>query len=505
MSRLFLSWVFGLLFTIGAYCQPLWELTIDPASQYELATSALYNSEGRLFISLCEFGPPYSPGRVFEVSDQTGTVLASSILDLPGRISPYAFMLGENGDGDLLGYSPAYIQDPGDGDSARMAFWRFGTDLEQLDVKLIGKPGKDISFNAGFIAPDSTVRVVYTTDDWAGNLHQLEALKLTLGGDSVTGKQIYNGMSQGAATSLAMHPNGRMVMGSAYADWGYTPTSGGNATYLNGDFSIDSTYYLAPVDANSAAPLFDAPMHPIQVLPLPSGNLLISGQFWRDFGTDHPAVIQHTDAQAHVIDQYVHDSPWEDDYPAIVRAMDMAGDGSLYFAQMNNWNGNAGIYSPFPSQVEVTHLDTSLNVLGRYVFDGFADSIFYLPYYVLSTPDGGVLVMGMKRELALPGLPAKAWIAKLGPENFTGIKEDHRLVLSLWPNPGADGFNLSLKERVEQGRVQLHDMQGRLVLDRAVDGINIYVPTPGLGAGLYAATLRDRNGKILQHLRWAKN
>ncbi|MBK7287135.1 MAG: T9SS type A sorting domain-containing protein [Flavobacteriales bacterium] len=216
-------------------------------------------------------------------------------------------------------------------------------------------------------------------------------------------------------------------------------------------------------------------------------------------------MIQHTDAQAHVIDQYVNDSPFEDDIPAVIRAMDLAGDGSLYFAQMNNWNGNAYIYSPFPSQVEITHLDTSLNVLGRYVFDGTLDSIFYVPYNVLSTPDGGVLVLGMKRELSIPGAPAKAWIAKLGPDNFTAIREDHDLVLKLYPNPGTEGFNLNLKERVEQGRIQLHDMQGRLLLDRALDGINVYVPTPNLATGLYAVTIRDRSGKVLQSLRWAKN
>ncbi len=233
-------------------------------------------------------------------------------------------------------------------------------------------------------------------------------------------------------------------------------------------------------------------------------TLLISGQFWRDFGENHRAVIQRTDAQAHVINQYVHDSPWDEDNPAITKAMDIAGDGTLYYAQMNNWNGNAYVYSNSPSQVEVTHLDTSLNVLGRYVFDGSADSVVYLPFYVLSTPDGGVLVMGMKHELSIPGAPAKAWIAKLGPENFTAIREDHDLVLKLYPNPGRDGFNLNLKERVEQGRIQLHDMQGQVLLDRALDGINVRVPTPNLAAGLYAVTIRDRNGKILQSLRWAK-
>ena len=504
MSQLFLSSLLGVLLTFSAYCQPVWELTIDPVGQYGSATTALYSAEGRLFITLGEFGQPFMPARLCEVSNE-GSLIVSNMTSLPDRISKGLLLLVRNEGGDLIAFAPGYIQDPEDGDSVRMVLWRFGTDLDQLNADMIGKPGKDISFNTAFIGPDSTIRMVYTTDDWAGNLHQLEALKLTMSGDSITGRQLYNGMSQGAVTSLAMHPNGQMVMGSAYADWGYVPTSGGNATYLEEDFSIDSTYYLEPVDLNNPSPLFDAPMHPIQVLPLPSGNLLVSGQFWRDFGTNHPAVIQHTDAQAHVIDQYVNDSPFEDDIPAVIRAMDLAGDGSLYFAQMNNWNGNAYIYSPFPSQVEITHLDTSLNVFGRYVFDGTLDSIFYLPYNVLSTPDCGLLLLGMKRELSIPGAPAKAWIAKLGPDNFTAIREDHDLVLKLYPNPGTEGFNLNLKERVEQGRIQLHDMQGRLLLDRALDGINVYVPTPNLATGLYAVTIRDRSGKVLQSLRWAKN
>ncbi len=504
MSKLHFTALLGLLFTIRAQGQLAWELTINPAGQYGSATTAQYTAaEGRLFITIGEFGQPFVPARLCEVSSD-GSVIASHSLSFPGRVCNGVQLLGENQFGDLLAFSPGYIQDPGDGDSVRMVYWRFGTDLEQLDAKLIGKPGKDISFNTGFIGPDSTIRVVYTIDDWAGNLHQLEALKLNLNGDSISGRQLYNGMSQGAVTSLAMHPDGLMAMGSSYADWGYTPTSGGNLTYLEENFNIDSTYFFEPVDENNPSPLFDAPMHPIQVLPLQSGNLLISGQFWRDFGTNHPAVIQHTDAQAHVINQYVNDSPWEEDIPAVIKAMDAAADGTLFFAQMNHWNGNAYIYSPFPSQVEVTHLDTSLNVLGRYVFDGFVDSVSYVPFYVLSTPDGGVLVMGMKRELSIPNAPAKAWIAKLGPESFTAVREEASLVLNLFPNPGTDGFNLNLKHRVEQARIQLHDMQGRLVLDRPVNGINIHVSIPDLRPGLYAVSLRACNGPILQSLRWVK-
>ncbi len=504
MMSAYSSIAIGLLIATNVYGQPDWELTIDPLGQYGYAATALYNAENRLFVALGEYGQQFMPARICEVS-HGGVVLASSTSLLPDRIGNAIMLMGANGAGDLLGYSPAYVQDHGDGDSAHMVFWRFGTDLAQLDAKLVGKPGKDISFFSGFLGPDSTIRMVYTTDDWSGNLHQIEALKLTMNGDSITGKQLYSGMSQGTTTSLGMHPNGYMVMGSSYADWGYSATSGGSATYLDEDFGIDSTYYLSPVDPNHPDPVQDSPQHPIQVLPLPSGNLLISGQFWRDFATNHPSVIQRTDAQANVIGQYVNDSPWRDDIPAVIRAMDLVGDGSLYFAQMNNWNGYAGMYSPFPSQVEVTHLDTALEVLGRHVFDGFADSVFYLPYYVLCTPDGGVLVMGMKRELAIPGAPAKAWIAKLSPGSFTGLGEKHQAVARLWPNPGTDGFYLDLRRRVDQGRIQLHDMQGRLVMDRALDGVHIHLSTTGLGVGLYVATVRDRNGMVLQSLRWAKD
>src|SRR5690606_8627444 len=118
--------------------------------------------------------------------------------------------------------------------------------------------------------------------------------------------------------------------------------------------------------------------------------------------TNRGAVVQRTDAQAHVIGQFIADTPWDVDRPAMSRAMSLAGDGTFYFAQVSGWVDGLGYYSPYPTQVQIFHLDTSLDVLGSHVIDGFADSTFYSPNFVLAAPDGGVVVGGMIRDLNVP-------------------------------------------------------------------------------------------------------
>ncbi len=502
MKKLLSLFGFGLLFAPYTLCQPLWELIIDPLNQHCAALSAMYSSQNRLFVSVGERGT-FLPSRLFEVNEQ-GEVLGAGITSMPGKVAIEAGFVGENSNGELLAISLALNPAQPPGDSVRIALFRFNTDLEQLSVVQVGKAGRDMSSHVGFVGPDSTIRLVYQTDDWAGNMHQLEAMKLSMAGDSIMSNQLYDGVTQAPVTSLVMHPNGKMLMGSAYADWGYTPTSGGNVTYIENHLEIDSTYYLEPVDLNNPSPLYNAPQYPIQALPLASGNLLISGQFWRVFGTDQPAVIQRTDAEAHVINQFVADSPWDEDMPAFNKAMDMAEDGTVYFAQMNNWDGS-NYFGVYPSQVRLTHLDTALDVLGSYVFDGFMDSTHYGPYSVLTTPDGGILVMGMKRDLNIPNAPTKAWVAKLGPESFTtDIPENKGPVLGLYPNPGTAGFTVELKGRVENGLIHLVDGQGRIVLSQPLNGINAAVRTAALASGLYAVIVRDHAGKVLQSLRWMK-
>lgn len=157
-----------------------------------------------------------------------------------------------------------------------------------------------------------------------------------------------------------------------------------------------------------------------------------------------------------------------------------------------------------PSQVELFRMDTALNVLGRYLFDGFETNTYYFPSFVKATPDGGVLVGGSMVDLNELGGQPQGWVAKFGPDDFVGVGERSAPMFMLFPNPGAQGFNIALGEPLPNGRIELHDMQGRLVLTQRFCGINGFVSANGLSPGLYAVTLRDAKGELLHQQRWAK-
>lgn len=494
--------LFTILTNVSAQIQ--WETTIDPAEQGCVAQSGLYGPNNQLFISVRELFGDTSPASLLRLADD-GAVTADGTLDYPG-LRPYsANLVGLGNAGELLVLGAAGKESLADGDSIRMAFYRFNADLAQLDARLVGRAGKAIGYSAGCTSPDGNVHLVYQTDDWDGNLHQYEALKITAEGDSIIGHRIMEGMPYAPVTSLAMHPSGATVLGSSYADWGFSPTiSGGTASFLTDDMQLDSTYSFSHVDPSYPEP-WNTPMDPVQVQPLPSGNLLISGHYWADFGANRGAVIQHTNAQAEVIDQFFADSPWATDRPAMSKAMSLAADGTFFFAQVNGWLDGSGYFSPFPTQVQVFHLDTSLNVLGSHVIDGFADSTFFSPNFVLAAPDGGVVVGGMARDLNVPASLFRAWVIKLGPESFTtGVQTPAVPVLGLYPNPGTNGFTLELRTTMEQGRIEMVDAQGRMVLSQPLNGIRASIPAIGLSSGLYTILVRNKAGSLLQSLRWMK-
>lgn len=493
--------LFGIMMHGSA--QVAWEINVDPSEQGCVALTGLYGPNNDLYISVVELFSDTAQGKLFKFAND-GTFIRTSILAYPGLRAYSANLVGQGDAGELLVLGTARRASAADSDSVRVAFYRFHSDLTQLDAKLVGRAGYQIGYLAGCTGPDGNVRMVYQTDDWAGNLHRYEALKITAEGDSIIGQRIMEGMPYAPVTSLAMHPNGATVLGSSYADWGFPATSGGTASFLTDEMQLDSTYSFYHVDPSYAVP-WNTPMDPVQVLPLPSGNLLISGHFWADFGMNRGAVVQHTNAQAHVIGQFIADSPWPTDRPAMTKAMSLAGDGTFYFAQVNGWVDGDSYFSSSPTQVQIFHLDTSLNVLGSHVINGFADSTFYSPNFVLAAPDGGVVVGGMIRDLNVPSSLFRAWVAKVGPESFsTGIQAPANLVLGLFPNPGTTGFTVELRERMENGHIEMVDAQGRLVLSQPLDGIRASVPTADMASGLYTILIRNKARHLLQSLRWMK-
>lgn len=238
-------------------------------------------------------------------------------------------------------------------------------------------------------------------------------------------------------------------------------------------------------------------------LQLESGNVIASGHYWNSLSEDRGAVLQLLTTNGTLLEQWTSASPYPRDLPAIARAIDIGPEGHLYFAQMNNDVG-VGVMGNAPSQIDVFRLDTNLQVLSSFRFDGFASNKYFFPATVTVSHDGSVFLTGSTVDLNVPGSQPQGWVAKIGADSFVSVMERPKPTVSLFPNPGKEGFQLVLGEPLTNGRLEIHDVQGKLVHTEPFTGVNGQVTVPGLTPGVYCVSFRNANGTSMLHQRWVK-
>ncbi|MFT4970236.1 MAG: hypothetical protein ACI9O4_001992, partial [Chitinophagales bacterium] len=80
-----------------------------------------------------------------------------------------------------------------------------------------------------------------------------------------------------------------------------------------------------------------------------------------------------------------------------------------------------------------------------------------------------------------------------GVSTPTGIKDAlNEIDLSIFPNPTTSGFTIQTSEEIQQ--VQLYDILGTLVYDRAVSGNQLFVNTEDLAKGVFVVKVFTNNG-----------
>lgn len=497
MTRNF-CFLLGLIMSVTSTAQFDWFRAFDPAGGSSVINIWLAD-DGRTFVILTEGGPPYST--VVELSSD-GLVINEGNFPWDGEIPYGTSILGLSPQGDLMVLGSLIPEPLGPTDSTRLAIFRYNEQLDPLQSSVVGIPAKRIAYTASTSAPDSTIRVAYQTFVDDTQPQQFQGLTLDLEGNELQSLTLLDVGAFPSIGSLDMLPNGNMLMTTTAAIWDLTTLTTGIMQQYDDSWDLLATHGLPMVD-DSTALAQNGPNWPLYTHVLPSGNVIASGHYWKCFCEDRGAVLQRATVAGEVLAQWTADSPYLQELPAWIKAIDVGPNGDLYYAQMNNWS-TQGVNGTIPSQVELFRMDTSLNVHGRYLFDGSETNTYYYPSYVKATPDGGVLVGGSLVDLNVPGSLPQGWVAKFGPEDFVGVAEHAEPMAFIFPNPGAQGFNLSLGKPLPNGRIELHDMQGRLVLTQSVYGINGFVATDGLASGLYAVSVHDPQGTIVHQQRWAK-
>lgn len=202
-------------------------------------------------------------------------------------------------------------------------------------------------------------------------------------------------------------------------------------------------------------------------------------------------------------------SGYDDDYIAFRQGHDLTPDGKVVFAMLENFfQGPPDVdLGPFPSRIHLYRLDTLLNVECEYIVDGFADNAYYFLTRIKATSDGGVLLMGSRRDLNTMAMP-RGWIMKLDASqcNPVGVEElEAQRTVEAFPNPGSDGFTLVLNgPAAYHARVVLFDPLGNQVLESPMAGNSAQLETRNLAAGLYLYRITSREGRLLGSGRWIK-
>lgn len=242
--------------------------------------------------------------------------------------------------------------------------------------------------------------------------------------------------------------------------------------------------------------------------PLDNGAFAVSGQYGYTTNTGHRAALLRIGPTGEQEATFLPYNGTPQEMPAWLQGHDQATDGRIAFAMLENFNPSLLDFmsSTQPSRVRVYLLDSMLNVLCEQLVDGYEDGSYYFVNRIKSTPDGGTLLMGSRKDVNTTERP-KAWIQKLPPwDCFTGIAEhDPQHAATVFPNPGTTGFTLALNgPHLSRGVLRLFDAQGREVGTTPLVESRAMVDADGLPSGIYLYRVTDMQGGVRATGRWVR-
>ncbi|MBL0129522.1 MAG: T9SS type A sorting domain-containing protein [Flavobacteriales bacterium] len=247
----------------------------------------------------------------------------------------------------------------------------------------------------------------------------------------------------------------------------------------------------------------------LTALRLASGNILLCGVYERIMSPDwwHPVAIQRLTPEGDLLASrrfYNSTNPAITMRPGIMRGMSPFDEGTFAFAYADfAWQSSPWPYMTETSNIHVLRMDTALNILGEYIFNGDAINRYHFLSSVVASPDGAVYVVGSVYDHDADDPMPKAWVARVGPEQFVSVPEVQQAGFSVFPNPGADGFHLRMANPLRGAHAYLRNAQGSLLREMALTNVQTWIDACDLPVGLYILEVADTDGNRTA-LRWVK-
>jgi hypothetical protein len=159
-----------------------------------------------------------------------------------------------------------------------------------------------------------------------------------------------------------------------------------------------------------------------------------------------------------------------------------------------------------PTCIQITIMDTSLNIIGHHFYGGDA---VYMPYKIISTSDGGALIVGNRYDHTNPSVRVyHPFALKINNQGLVVAEIEHQdypisYSAIVFPNPGKEILHLTSGIQINNGIFTLYDMRGRPVLTKEIIATEMQFDTSNLASGMYVWRI-VKNNKVMDSGKWVK-
>lgn len=191
------------------------------------------------------------------------------------------------------------------------------------------------------------------------------------------------------------------------------------------------------------------------------------------------------------------------DYPATLQGIDFKTNDSIYIGGSRNvWIGN---YNAWPSWFVMLQTDSLLNIRWERFYGGDA---YYWMRKLVATTDGGCLVAGIRydyqntveqqTDIIILKLNNKGQLVSINEQ--AAVQPSDAIV---YPNPGTNEILVRIGSQHKRSLFSLFDLNGKLVLQKILEGKNGRIEVSALDRGTYLYTISNQNG-LDESGKWIK-
>jgi len=183
----------------------------------------------------------------------------------------------------------------------------------------------------------------------------------------------------------------------------------------------------------------------------------------------------------------------------------LVADSSIWSVGIYNIDPST-FWQPDPTWIQLSKMNSSFELTEQFYYGGDG---MYIPYDIISTSDGGILVTGnYYNPNAVPLVHQRdPFVLKVNKDGLIVNIDDPQQPIAqealVFPNPGTEFLQVKLAIQHKSAHIQLIDIGGRLVLETDLTGDLQQVETSQLGPGTFIYRITASN-RVIGSGKWVK-